>query len=149
MNIFFVLDDGSLVTPPLTGTILPGITRDSVIKLARAPAAGSRSGRSASTSGATGAASGRIREAFACGTAAVITPIGTVRHPGGEFTVADGGSGEVTMGLRQELVDIQRGRAEDPFGWVHRVSDERRPVRSAGGRASRRPARRSGPISRT
>jgi branched-chain amino acid aminotransferase len=58
---------------------------------------------------------------FACGTAAVITPIGTVKHPGGEFTIADGGSGAVTMGLRQELVDIQRGRGEDPFGWVHRV----------------------------
>jgi branched-chain amino acid aminotransferase len=62
-----------------------------------------------------------VREAFACGTAAVITPIGTVRSADGEFTVADGGSGEVTMALRQELVDIQRGRAEDTFGWVHRV----------------------------
>jgi branched-chain amino acid aminotransferase len=68
-----------------------------------------------------GAASGRIREAFACGTAAVVTPIGTVRNVDGEFRVADGDAGEVTMGLRKELVDIQRGRAEDPFGWVHRV----------------------------
>jgi branched-chain amino acid aminotransferase len=121
MNIFFVQDDGSLVTPPLTGTILPGITRDSVIKLAE------RAGRRVEerpvsfSEWRTGAASGRIREVFACGTAAVITPIGTVRSPEGEFTVADGGSGAVTMGLRQELVDIQRGRAEDPFGWVHRV----------------------------
>jgi branched-chain amino acid aminotransferase len=121
MNVFFVLDDGSLVTPPLTGTILPGITRDSVIKLA------GRAGRRveerpvAIDEWRDGAASGRIREAFACGTAAVITPIGTVRSPEGEFTVADGGSGEVTTGLRKELVDIQRGRAEDPFGWVHRV----------------------------
>jgi branched-chain amino acid aminotransferase len=121
MNVFFVQDDGSLVTPPLTGTILPGITRDSVIKLAE------RAGRRVEErlvsfeEWRTGAASGRIREAFACGTAAVITPIGTVRSPEGEFTVADGGSGAVTMGLRQELVDIQRGRAADPFGWVHRV----------------------------
>jgi branched-chain amino acid aminotransferase len=68
-----------------------------------------------------GAASGRIRESFACGTAAVITPIGTVRFPDGEFLVADGGPGEVTEALRQQLSDIQRGRAEDPFGWVHRV----------------------------
>jgi branched-chain amino acid aminotransferase len=67
------------------------------------------------------ASSGRLREVFACGTAAVITPIGTVRHPGGEFTMADGGPGEVTLQLRQSLVDIQRGRAPDPFGWVHRV----------------------------
>jgi branched-chain amino acid aminotransferase len=121
MNVFFVLDDGSLVTPPLTGTILPGITRDSVITLAR------RAGRRVEErpmgfdEWRDGAASGRIREAFACGTAAVITPIGTVRFPDGEFAVADGGSGEVTMGLRQELVDIQRGRAADEFGWVHKV----------------------------
>ncbi len=121
MNVFFVLDDGTLATPPLTGTILPGITRDSVIKLA------GRAGRRVEERPVSfdewreGAASGRIREAFACGTAAVITPIGTVKTPDGEFTVADGGSGEVTMGLRKELVDIQRGRAEDPFGWVHRV----------------------------
>ncbi|WP_433297168.1 branched-chain amino acid aminotransferase [Actinoplanes sp. CA-030573] len=121
MNVFFVLDDGSLVTPPLTGTILPGITRDSIIKLA------GRAGRRVEERPVSldewrdGAASGRIREAFACGTAAVITPIGTVKSPTEEFTIADGGDGEVTMGLRKELVDIQRGRAEDPFGWVHRV----------------------------
>ncbi len=122
MNIAFVLDDGSLVTPPLTGTILPGITRDSILKLAE------RAGRRVEErpisfdEWRTGAASGRIREAFACGTAAVITPIGTVKSPDGEFVVADGGSGEVTMSLRQELSDIQRGRAPDPFGWVHRVA---------------------------
>ena len=121
MNVFFVLDDGSLATPPLSGTILPGITRDSVIQLAQ------RAGRQVAERPVSmaewreGAASGRIREAFACGTAAVITPIGTIKSPDFEFTVADGGSGEVTMGLRKELVDIQRGRAEDPFGWVHRV----------------------------
>jgi branched-chain amino acid aminotransferase len=121
MNVFFVLDDGTLVTPPLTGTILPGITRDSVIKLA------GRAGRRveerpvAFDEWREGAKSGRVREAFACGTAAVITPIGTVRTPDDEFQVADGGSGDVTMGLRKELVDIQRGRAGDSFGWVHRV----------------------------
>ena len=121
MNVFFVLDDGSLVTPPLTGTILPGITRDSIIKLA------GRAGRRVEERPVSidewrvGAASGRIREAFACGTAAVITPIGAVQSLDGEFTVADGGSGEVTMALRKELVDIQRGRAADPFNWVHRV----------------------------
>jgi branched-chain amino acid aminotransferase len=121
MNVFLVLDDGSLITPPLTGTILPGITRDSVIKLAE------RAGRKVEERPISlqewreGAASGRVREAFACGTAAVITPIGTIKSEDGDFTVADGGSGEVTMAIRKELVDIQRGRAEDPFGWVHRV----------------------------
>jgi len=121
MNVFFVLDDGSLVTPPLTGTILPGITRDSVIKLAE------RAGRKVEERPVsldewrTGSASGRIREAFACGTAAVITPIGRVRSAADEFVVADGGTGEITAELRKQLVDIQRGRADDPFGWVHRV----------------------------
>ena len=121
MNVFFVLDDGRLVTPPLTGTILPGITRDSVIKLAGRAGRGVEERPVSFEEWREGAASGRIREAFACGTAAVITPIGTVKTPDDEFTIADGGSGEVTMGLRKELVDIQRGRAEDPFGWVHRV----------------------------
>jgi branched-subunit amino acid aminotransferase/4-amino-4-deoxychorismate lyase len=108
------------ITPDYTRAA-PGVTRDSVLKLAQ------RAGRRVEERPVSfdewrdGATSGRIREAFACGTAAVITPIGTVRHPDGEFTVADGGSGEVTMALRQELVNIQRGRAEDPFGWVHRV----------------------------
>jgi len=121
MNVFFVLDDGTLVTPPLTGTILPGITRDSVIKLA------GRAGRRVEERAVSfdewreGAKSGRVREAFACGTAAVITPIGTVKTSDDEFQVADGGSGDVTMSLRKELVDIQRGRADDPFGWVSRV----------------------------
>lgn len=122
MNVFLVLDDGTLVTPPLTGTILPGITRDSVIKLAE------RAGRRVEERAISlrewrdGAASGRVREAFACGTAAVITPIGTIKSLDGDFTIADGGPGEVTMGIRKELVDIQRGRAEDTFGWVHRVA---------------------------
>ncbi|GAA2672108.1 branched-chain amino acid aminotransferase [Actinoplanes palleronii] len=121
MNVFLVLDDGTLVTPPLTGTILPGITRDSVIKLAE------RAGRRVEERAISleewreGAASGRVREAFACGTAAVITPIGVIRSLDGDFTIADGGPGEVTMGLRKELVDIQRGRAADPFHWVHKV----------------------------
>jgi len=121
MNIFYVYDDGAIATPPLTGSVLPGITRDSIMTLAR------HAGRTVTERPVSfdewqaDAASGRLREVFACGTAAVITPIGTVRHSGGEFTVADGGPGEVTLGLRQSLVDIQRGRAEDPFGWVHRV----------------------------
>jgi branched-chain amino acid aminotransferase len=120
MNIFFVYDDGTLVTPEL-GTILPGITRDSIITLAR------HEGRTvverpvSTEEWRRDAASGKLREVFACGTAAVITPIGVVRSPEGEFTVADGGPGEVTMALRQRLVDIQRGRAADPFGWVQRV----------------------------
>jgi branched-chain amino acid aminotransferase len=121
MNVFFVYDDGTMATPPLTGTILPGITRDSVLALA------AREGRRVEERPVSfddwraDAASGRLREVFACGTAAVITPIGAVRTPEGEFTMGDGGPGEVTMRLREQLVAIQRGRAEDPYGWVHRV----------------------------
>lgn len=121
MNIFFVYDDGTLVTPELTGTILPGITRASVIELAR------HQGRTVVERPVSfeqwrdDAASGALREVFACGTAAVLTPIGQARWSGGELTVADGAPGEVTMALRDQLVDIQRGRAEDPFGWLHRV----------------------------
>ncbi|MFC0530110.1 branched-chain amino acid aminotransferase [Phytohabitans kaempferiae] len=121
MNVFFVYDDGSMATPPLTGSILPGITRDSVLALA------AREGRRVEERPVSfddwraDAASGRLREVFACGTAAVITPIGTVRSPEGEIVMGDGGPGEVTMALREQLVSIQRGRADDPFGWVHRV----------------------------
>jgi branched-chain amino acid aminotransferase len=121
MNVFLVLDDGTLVTPPLTGAILPGITRDSVMTLAHRAGHAVEERPVSLAEWRDGAASGRVREAFACGTAAVITPIGTVRSPDGEFTVNDGASGELTMRLRQELVDIQRGRAKDEFGWVHRV----------------------------
>jgi branched-chain amino acid aminotransferase len=121
MNIFFVYDNGTVVTPPLTGTILPGITRDSVITLARAAGHTVRERPISFDEWRTKTESGKIREAFACGTAAVITPIGTVRYAGGEFTMPSGADGEVTTSLRQSLVDIQRGRIEDPYGWVRRV----------------------------
>ncbi|HEX6967263.1 MAG TPA: branched-chain amino acid aminotransferase [Micromonosporaceae bacterium] len=121
MNIFFVYDDGTIVTPPLSGTILPGITRDSVITLARDAGYEVVERPVGFADWQADAASGRLREVFACGTAAVITPIGRVCTPDGEFTVAGGDAGEVTMRLRQRLVDIQRGRTADPYGWVRRV----------------------------
>jgi branched-chain amino acid aminotransferase len=121
MNIFFVHDDGSLVTPPLAGTILPGITRDSVLTLAAQLGHRVIERPVSYEEWRADAASGRLREVFACGTAAVLTPIGEVRGPEGEFTVGDGGTGPVTAALRQSLVDIQRGRAEDRNGWVYRV----------------------------
>ncbi|GAB7043406.1 MULTISPECIES: branched-chain amino acid aminotransferase [Catenuloplanes] len=121
MNIFFVFDDGTLVTPPLTGTILPGITRESVITLARDAGHEVVERPISFDEWRAGAESGRIRETFACGTAAVITPIGEARFPSGSFTVGGGGSGEVTMSLRQRLVDIQRGSAPDTHGWIHKI----------------------------
>ncbi|MEV4538382.1 branched-chain amino acid aminotransferase [Asanoa sp. NPDC049518] len=120
MNIFFVYDDGTLVTPPL-GTILPGITREAIMRLADDDGRAVIERPVAFDEWHADADRGRIREAFACGTAAVITPIGEVRFEGGSFKVGDGTSGEVTMGIRKRLVDIQRGRAADPYGWVHKV----------------------------
>ncbi|GAB3153817.1 branched-chain amino acid aminotransferase [Micromonospora sonneratiae] len=121
MNIFFRYDDDTLVTPPLTGTILPGITRESVMMLARERGLTVAERPVSFDDWRADAASGRLREVFACGTAAVITPIGQVRYPDGEFTIADGQPGEVTTRIRQTLVDIQRGRTADPHGWVHRI----------------------------
>jgi branched-chain amino acid aminotransferase len=122
MNVFFVFKDGSMITPPLSGTILPGITRDSVITLARAQGIDMREEPYSIDQWRSDATSGRLREAFACGTAAVITPIGKVRSPEGEFAMAGGVEpASVTQRLRTTLVDIQRGVAPDPHGWVHKV----------------------------
>ena len=121
MNVFFVFDDGSLSTPPLGGTILPGVTRSSLITLARAKGIGVREEKYSYAQWKADAGSGRLREAFACGTAAVVTPIGTVRAPEGEFRIGNGGPGIRTTELKSALVDIQRGRAPDTHKWIHRV----------------------------
>jgi branched-chain amino acid aminotransferase len=121
MNIFFVLDDGSLVTPPL-GTILPGITRDSLMTLARDEGLTVREAPYSIDQWRADAQSGRLREAFACGTAAVVTPIGRVRGADGlDFAIGNGGPGIATERLKARLVDIQRGVAPDPHGWIERL----------------------------
>jgi branched-chain amino acid aminotransferase len=123
MNMFFVFDDGSMLTPPLGGTILPGITRDSIITLARDAGITVREERYAFQQWREDTASGRLREAFACGTAAVVTPIGKVKFTGGEMQIGDGAhAGPTTKMLKESLVNIQRGQAKDPHGWVHRVA---------------------------
>lgn len=121
MNIFFVFEDGSLQTPPLSGTILPGITRDSVIQLARDADMSVREERYAIDQWKADAESGRLRETFACGTAAVVTPVGKVSAPDWSFSIGNGGPGEVTTRLRDQLVAIQRGEAPDAHGWVERL----------------------------
>ncbi|MEA2882913.1 MAG: branched-chain amino acid aminotransferase [Bradyrhizobium sp.] len=120
MNIFFVFDDGSLLTPPL-GTILPGITRDSIIALSKDSGARVREATYTIEQWRADAASGKLKEAFACGTAAVISPIGKVRSATGDFVINGGAAGPVAMGLRKQLVDIQYGRAADPHGWIRQV----------------------------
>jgi branched-chain amino acid aminotransferase len=122
MNVFFVMDDGTLVTPPIGGTILPGITRDSLLTLARDRGLAVREERYGIDQWEADARSGRVRESFACGTAAVVTPIGRVRgREGLDFTIGNGGPGLQTEQLRTALVDIQRGLAPDPHGWVERL----------------------------
>jgi len=121
MNIFFVMDDGSLITPPLGGTILPGITRDSLITLARDQGMTVREEPYAIEQWQADAESGRLREAFACGTAAVVTPIASVTGENLSFTIGTGGPGQLTEKLRQSLVDIQRARAPGPHGWLQRL----------------------------
>ena len=121
MNLFFVFDDGSLLTPPLDGTTLPGITRDSLITLAREEGLTVREERYAIDQWQADAVSGKLVETFACGTAAVVTPVASVTSNSGTFTIGSGGPGQATQRLRQRLVDIQRGRAPDPYGWVERL----------------------------
>ena len=121
MNIMFVFDDGSIQTPPLGGTILPGITRDSLLTLARDQGLTVREDRYSIDQWKADAASGRLREAFACGTAAVVTSIGKVRGRGFEFAIGNQGPGMVAEKLKADLVAIQRGRAADPHGWVKRL----------------------------
>lgn len=104
MNVFFVMDDGSIVTPPLGGTILPGITRNSIITLARAKGHDVREEPYSFAQWRADAASGKLREAFACGTAAVVTAIGTVKSVDGDFTIGNGDGGIVTETLRAEQI---------------------------------------------
>ena len=118
MNVFFVMDDGSIVTPPLSGTILPGITRNSILSLARASGHDVREELYSFAQWRADAASGKLREAFACGTAAVVTAIGTVKSVDGDFTIGNGDGGIVTEALRAELTGIQRGTVADPANWV-------------------------------
>jgi branched-chain amino acid aminotransferase len=121
MNLFFVFTDGTLLTPPLDGTILPGITRDSLLVLAREEGLVVREDRYAMDQWRADAQSGRLVESFACGTAAVVTPVGSVTGSDYSFTIGSGGPGQLTHRLKQRLVDIQRGQAPDPHGWVQRI----------------------------
>lgn len=121
MNVFVVGADGVVSTPTLTGTILEGVTRASILQLLR------DAGRTVEERTITLAAlqegirSGAVAEVFACGTAAVITPIGRLVGEGFDLTVGTGEPGETTRALYRELTDIQYGRSSDPHGWMRRL----------------------------
>jgi branched-chain amino acid aminotransferase len=118
MNVFFVYDN-VLVTPPLNGSILPGVTRDAVLHLAGTLGYAVEERPYPVDEWRRDAEDGSLREVFACGTGVVITAIGAVRDGDTEFTIGDAEQGgPVTAALRAALLDIQFGRAEDPFGWV-------------------------------
>ena len=121
MNVFFVFADGTLLTPPLSDSILPGITRDSILTLAREAGLTVREAPYAIDQWREDVRAGRVTEAFACGTAAVITPIGRVRGREDDFTIGNAVAGPVAQRLRSLLVDIQRGKAKDGHGWFQRV----------------------------
>ena len=117
MNLFFVFGD-KVITPELTGTLLPGITRNSLLALASDLGLTVEERRISTEEWEKANASGELTEVFACGTAAVITPVGHVKHAGGEFDIADGGTGSVTKQLRERLTGLQHGHVADTHGWM-------------------------------
>ncbi|GAA1717273.1 branched-chain amino acid aminotransferase [Propioniferax innocua] len=120
MNVFFLDADDRLVTPPLSDSILHGVTRSSVLQVAADLGMETVERPIVLDEVLQEIRDGRIREAFACGTAAVITPIGVFKSDAGEFHVGDD-AGERTLQLRNHLLDIQYGRAEDTHGWTRQV----------------------------
>jgi branched-chain amino acid aminotransferase len=125
MNLFFVYagDRGRprIMTPALTGTLLPGITRDSLLRLAPLLGLGAEESRISIAEWQQQCASGELTEVFACGTAAVVAPVGRVKGSGREWLIGDGSPGPVTLRLREEIVGIQYGDKPDPFTWIHKV----------------------------
>ncbi len=119
MNLYFVFKDGTLVTPPTRGTILAGITRASLNKLAAEKGLKPVERPISIDEWREGVRTSTISEVFACGTAAVITPIGKLVWEGG--SVGDEKVGETTLMLRNALLDIQYGRAPDPHGWMQKI----------------------------
>ena len=125
MNLFFVLgsgDEAQLLTPELTGTLLPGVTRDSLIQLGNDVGFDSHEGKISVDELYESIASGRITEVFACGTAAVISPIGQIKSATRNITIGDGKPGPITMKMRKALLDIQTGAAPDDHNWMYRLA---------------------------
>jgi len=124
MNLFFVYQEGGktvIVTPELTGTLLPGITRRSLLELAKDLGFEAQERKLTVQQWRDDIAAGRMTEVFACGTAAVITPVGEVKANGFDMRINNGENGPVTMALREALLAIQHGTAPDTHGWMHTV----------------------------
>jgi branched-chain amino acid aminotransferase len=125
MNLYFVFKEGprtTLVTPKTSGSLLKGVTRDSLLTLAADLGYAVEERRIEVDEWRDGCRSGLITEAFACGTAAVIVPIGRAKSSVGEdIVVNQGEAGPVATALRDRLLAIQHGTEKDPHGWMHRV----------------------------
>ena len=124
MNLYFVYGSGPgarIVTPALTGTLLPGVTRDSLLTLAADLGYTAEEGKISTDEWREGNESGALTEVFACGTAAVITPVGAVDSANGGWTVGDGAPGPITMQLREHLTGIQTGAVPDQHNWMHKL----------------------------
>lgn len=121
MNVFFVFKDGRIVTPELTGTILEGVTRKSILQVAQDEGYTVEERRITIDEWRDGVDTGEILEVFACGTAAVITPIGSL-HDGDEVISSPSGDFEVATKLREKLLGIQTGKVEDTHGWLYRLA---------------------------
>ncbi|MGL4172563.1 MAG: branched-chain amino acid aminotransferase [Actinomycetota bacterium] len=121
MNLFFVLGDGTVVTPPTSGSILEGVTRSSIIELIRNFGHDVAERPVDIAQWREGAALGEVVEVFACGTAAVVTPVGRLVWSGGEVMVGGGQTGPLTAKVRSHLVDIQYGRQPDSRNWLTRL----------------------------
>jgi branched-chain amino acid aminotransferase len=125
MNLYFVYGSGSsarIVTPALTGTLLPGVTRDSLLTLAGDLGYTAEEGKISTDEWREGNESGAITEVFACGTAAVVTPVGSVNSANGAWTIGDGSPGPISMQLREHLLGIQTGRLPDTHAWMHKLA---------------------------
>lgn len=120
MNLFFVYDN-RVLTPTLTGTLLRGITRDSILSLAQDLGYESGETKISVSDLVSGLESGEITEVFACGTAAAITPIGTIKSEQGTWQVGNGEPGAVTLSLRENLIAIQTGHKPDTHSWLMRL----------------------------
>jgi branched-chain amino acid aminotransferase len=124
MNLFFVYKDGekvTVVTPELTGTLLPGITRRSLLEMAKDLGYATEERKLSVQQWRDDIASGRMTEVFACGTAAVITPVGVAKANGFEMTINNNENGAVTLALREALLGLQHGTAPDTHNWMHTV----------------------------
>jgi branched-chain amino acid aminotransferase len=120
MNIFFVLD-GEVVSPALQGSILPGITRDTVLQLGRMWGLKVTERRISIDEVLKANQTGKLREVFGSGTAAVISPVGQITYGNQTVTVGDGRVGPLAKRFYTAITDIQYGRAEDPKGWIVQV----------------------------